>query len=236
LNDIVREHPPNKQNDLFGDDIFLQVVDAPTSFAVQRIREFIADPITLEVPNPQTGIVRIAVMGAWTNAGPISTDLIIEQERHPQGPSTATGRISQGETDVVQLEIAPGTAQAVFELSWKEHWGHYPTDDLDLILIDPAGVRDFTGTALASPERVLVSDPLAGTWKLVVAGLSVHDDAHDDRHRDAESKWELRVTADGTRLRSHHDYDDFDSESDDDSDSDSEEDSDRDSVEDSDSD
>jgi hypothetical protein len=244
LDNIVPELPLGQQNVFFKDDILLEVVDAPTSFAVRRLLppadRFIEapGPFTLEVRNPQTGIVRIAVMGASTNAGRISTDLIIEQERNPQGHSTAKGKVSQGEVDVVQVEIAPGTARAVFELSWKEHWGHYPTDDLDLILFDPDGAASFLGATFSSPERVLLSDPLDGIWTLVVEGFTVHDDADDDREKraaqrrqgtrrrpsDAESKWELRVTADDTRLRSRRDDDDFDS----DDDADSEEDSDSD--------
>jgi hypothetical protein len=206
LDNVVPELASDQQNPWFSDEIFVTVVDAPTSFAVRRAEGFVGapGPATVEVPNPQTGIVRVAVVGAWTNAGRIAADLIIEEERSPQGGPSAKGKVAQGDTAAIQVDVAPGTAEAVFELSWKENWGHYPTDDLDLVLIDPSGVADETGVTFASPERVVLSDPLPGIWTLLVSGLTVHEEvrrrrgAHDG---DAQSRWELRVTADGTRLQ-----------------------------------
>ena len=83
LDNINPALPPAQQNVLFGDDIFLEIVDAPTSFAALRTSSFVpAGPASFVVDNPQTGIVRVAVMGDWTNAGNISTDLIIEEDRN----------------------------------------------------------------------------------------------------------------------------------------------------------
>ena len=245
LDNIEPELPPGQQNFFFRDDLLLEVVDAPTSFARTRALAFVRfGPATFEVRDPQTGIVRVAVMGSWTNAGRISADLIVEQERNSQGERTAAGRVGQGETDFVEVEIAPGTARAVLELSWDEHWGHYPTDDLDLILIDPLGAfaaGGFRGATLDSPETLALNNPRAGTWTILVDGFTVHgevadDDSDSDDHADAGSEWQLRVTVDGTRLvESGHD-DDSDSDSDTDSDTDSDSDSDSDTDSDSDSD
>ena len=66
---------PADQNTLFGDDLFVMGVDAPTSFAVHRIENppgsegvFINADSTFTIDNPQTGLVRIALQGDWTNA------------------------------------------------------------------------------------------------------------------------------------------------------------------------
>ncbi len=187
------------QNPFFGDDIFFKVQDAVTSDEADPFGPgalFLTGDTSLVFDNPQTGVIRLATMGDWTNAGSISADLSVSCVKESKGGKTADGKVAQGEFDFVLVDVPLGTTEAVFEVSWKNHWGHYPTDDIDMILIDPAfnfGAGGFAGATLNSPERVVIDTPLGGTWKILVDGFTVIDE-------DKDSKWTLRVTADGVRL------------------------------------
>ena len=216
VHNITPDLPPALQNVLFGDDIFFKVQDALTSdesdpFPFPFGPLFLFSDTTLAFSNPQTGIVRLATMGDWTNAGTISTDLTVSCVKRSEGDETAEGEVAQGETDVVFFDVPAGTAQAVLELSWEGNWGSYPTNDLDLILIDPSGTfgaGGFAGATLSSPERVVLNNPPGGTWIGLVDGFTVFcDDECDD---DDGDEWELRVTADGERLETDDDDDDDD--------------------------
>ncbi|HEU0105108.1 MAG TPA: S8 family serine peptidase [Vicinamibacteria bacterium] len=224
LDNVTPELPASQQNALFGDDIFLNVVDAPTSLAVFRLSQFVNADSTFTVDNPQTGLVRVALQGDSTNAGKISADVTIERVRAAQGRPSAVGRIAEGEDVVYEVAIPAGTAKAVFETSWLATWARYPTSDLDMVLINPSGVVDVTGAASNSPERVEISKPAAGNWTVVIQGLSVHppgsdgdedreaadaenENRHqrgqgdDDHDQAAKERYALRVTVDGNRLQ-----------------------------------
>ena len=62
-----------------------------------------------------------------------------------------------------------------FELDWKGDWGHYPVNDLDLILIDPDGNLYFDGATLRVPEKVEITEPAPGVWSVIVDGFQLHD-------------------------------------------------------------
>lgn len=217
LTNITPELPPADQNQLFLDDLFVEITDAPTSFATIVGGGFIGSDTTIDIPNPQTGIVRVAVMGDWTNAGMISADLTITETHNKPGKKTARGEVEQDAFDVVSVNVPNGSTQAVFELFWKENWGHYPTDDVDMILIDPAGTAIFDGATFASPERVVIDSPMGGEWIVAVNGFTVFPDFGDDDSSadhgsdddssgvpaEPASRWTLRVTADGNRLKAN---------------------------------
>ena len=206
VTNVTTELPPSQQNVLFGDIVLLTIVDAPSSFADTKVSAFVVGDSTFTIPNPQTGLVRVAVMGYSTNAGRISGDLTIERTRRSQGPATAKGRVAEGELIPFAIEVPAGAAQAVFELSWKDNWSRYPTDALALILIDPAGGVNNAGNSPSFPQRVVINNPAAGTWRALVDGFIVFDrSAVDDEDREnvrpASEGFELRVTVDGKRLR-----------------------------------
>jgi hypothetical protein len=192
LRNITPEKPAAQQNQLFGDDIFLEVVDAPTSYAEFRVVEFVNSNASFTVDNPQTGLVRVAIQGDWTNAGRISADLEIEQQLDALPKQTAKGQVAQGSLTAVGIDIAAGTQQAVFELFWDMDWAAYPTNDVDLILMAPDGTLYFEGATLASPERVALDKPAAGRWTAYVSGFTVRED---------NDNFTLRVTADGKALK-----------------------------------
>ncbi|MGE0455897.1 MAG: S8 family serine peptidase [Vicinamibacteria bacterium] len=210
LDDVTPDLAPADQNAFFGDDLLVSIVDAPTSFADQQEYAFVAAPTSFTLDDPQTGLVRVTVLGDWTNAGAISANLTIDRVRASQGFASGRGRVAEGDLVPFEFEVAAGTGQAVVELSWKEHWGRYPTNDLDLVLIDPSGAAVTDGATLASPERVVLASPAPGTWTALVQGFTVHDvDEHGRKHghqggtcdRPAQDEFELRVSLDGTRLR-----------------------------------
>jgi hypothetical protein len=186
FSDVTPELPPAEQNPFFGDDLFVVVQDALTSAAASLASGFIAGDTTLVAEKPQAGIVRIAVMGDWTNAGRISTDIDIRSVRGKSPKNTDRDRLQQGEMKQLDVEVPAGTSQANFELRWQQDWGAYPTDDLDLIVFDPNGnpIIEFDaqgnpflpGATLRSPERVVVNNPVPGTYTVLINGFTVWTD------------------------------------------------------------
>jgi uncharacterized protein YfaP (DUF2135 family) len=73
-------------------------------------------------------------------------------------------------------------------LSWREDWGNVPTNDLDLIVINPSGAANVDGATLNNPERADVMNPVPGKWIVFVAGYHIPT---------ATDKFELRVSLDG---------------------------------------
>jgi subtilase family protein len=205
LTNLTPENPPAGQNQLFGDDLAVTIIDATTSRNQDLLPlSFIAaDQTTTVITSP--GIVRVAIQGDWTNGGRISADLAIELQHTDRGESTAHGTIAEGQTITVPFVVPSGAKQLDFELSWNDDWGRYPTNDLDLILRNPAGQLNFAGATAASPERVTIKDPVAGTWNALVQGFSIFTSVNDSlvagnsRSTDRDT-FELRVTIDGVRI------------------------------------
>lgn len=212
---VTPELPEEQQNQFFfcgpegeflcGDDVIVQIVDAPTSFAVERGFAFVntREPFTATVANPQTGLVRIAVVGDWTNAGRVSATVTVTRRQKLDGFPTTLSTIEQDEIDFVEVDVPAGADQAVFELAWKQNWSRYPTNDLDLVLIDPANKVNESGATLSSPERVEIAHPLPGRWRAAIIGFTIHDTDDRSRH-DAKDIYTFRAEADGRRLRKVH--------------------------------
>jgi Subtilase family len=188
--------PPASQNQLFGDDVFVTIDDAYTSFAVVRGSDFVVSDETFDVPLPQAGLVRVAVQGDTSNAGTISCDVVITRHNASLTFPTKTGLIHQGDDTVVHVQVAPGTAQLDFLLSWLREWGNYPTDDIDLILEDPNANVIFDGATINTPERVSIANPTAGTWTAHIQGFQINS-IFSLFNADF---WTLRASADGNRL------------------------------------
>ena len=205
IDQITPELPPEAQNQLFGDDIFYSIADAPTSFLVDRGADFVLDMVTTEVPNPQTGLIRVAVQGDTTNAGRVSATVTITRTQKSDGRPTTIATIKEDEIDFVEVDVPAGASKAVFELAWKQNWARYPTNDLDLEMIDPAGNvhTDQSLQGLNSPERVEIADPMPGRWTARIIGVTIHDSRGRDRHRRDKQKdiYTFRAEADGKRLK-----------------------------------
>lgn len=205
---ITPELPPAQQNQLFGDDIFYAIIDAPTSLAVDRVTSpspFTAVDVTEVVDNPQTGLVRVALQGDWTNAGRVSATVTITRERRLGVFSSAVGSIEQDEVIPFEVDVPSGAASLVFEAAWLQNWSRYPTNDLDLILLAPDGSAIGGGATLNSPERVAIANPMPGRWTAILVGFTIRrqdgkpeDPSAEDGRTEA---FTLTATADGVTLK-----------------------------------
>lgn len=184
--------PSGQQNPLFGDKIALTVVDSHTSYANLRVSELLGSDATFTVDAPQSGLIRVAVQGAATNAGPVSCDVTLERRRIALGAPLAVGTVQQDGDELVHFQVAPGTGEISLLLAFKHDWGAWPVNDIDLVLEDPNGNFLWDGATSATPERVTVSNPTPGTWTVHVQGFTVYS-GHDS--------WKVWGTADGAAIQ-----------------------------------
>ncbi len=196
VNNLTPSLPPAQQNQFFGDDLFLAVLDAPTSAAFDLTStvggEFVDGDTTVTAANPQSGIIRVALQGSANNAGPVSADVVISTHQANLGLPTAAGTVGQGLEDVVHLNVPAGKSQLTFQLSWLHDWGFYPTNDIDLVVMDPNGNTILDGATLNSPERVLVANPTPGIWTARIQGFQINQGIVN-----GQDLWTLHVKADG---------------------------------------
>jgi subtilisin family serine protease len=190
LSGVTPVLPPDEQNQLFGDDILLTVHSAKTSAIGEGDYRVFAFSLggTFVLNNPEEGIMRITVNGDWTNAGDIGASVHVFSVTDPVPGLTTEGKIGPGEAVVVPFAIPAGTTVADLRLGWREHWGQYPTNDLDLILVRPNGTLSVAGATLNSPEHVVINNPPAGNWLAVIVGFDVAG---------RSDMYELRVALDG---------------------------------------
>jgi hypothetical protein len=184
--------PQGQQNPLFGDEVALTVVDAHTSYANLRVSELVEAGATFTVDDPQSGLVRVAVQGAATNAGPVSCDVTLERRRAELGAPFAVGTVRQDGDELVQFQVAPGTGEISLLLAFQHDWRAWPVNDVDLVLEDPDGNFIWDGATSSTPERVTVGNPAPGTWTVHVQGFTVYS---------GQDSWKLWGTTDGTALR-----------------------------------
>jgi hypothetical protein len=182
------------QNVLFGDDLFLAVHSAKTSAHGEGDYLFVGFVTggTLVFNDPEPGLLRVTVNGDSTNAGLVSADVEITSTKAKSPGSTAKGTIREGQLDTIPVTVAAGTGEAVFTLSWKGDWSRYPTNDLDLLLIDPNGNLHAEGATLDSPETFHFATPVAGQWTALVSGFELPG---------GKDQYELRATADGVLIK-----------------------------------
>jgi len=174
ISEIVAELPPAEQNVFFGDDIVLTILDAPTTFNDEIYFDFLTADKTIDIPFPQEGLIRLAVMGDWTNAGKVSARISITETKRDLSRPVVSGEVEDQQIDTFVLEVEEDAQQIVFELFWKNNWGSFPTHDIDLILVDPQNELYFEGATLRSPERVVINNPVPGDWTVIVEGFTLH--------------------------------------------------------------
>ena len=196
IENVTPALPPAQQNQLFGDDIFLTVVDALTTGADTRVSDFIVTSNTYTVPIADAGLARVSVQGDSTNAGNVSCKVTITRNNVPLASPTKSGLIQQGQDTIVKVNVPAGTTDLAFRLSWLREWGAYPTDDLDLILEDPNGNVFFDGATLNAPEKVSIPAPTPGIWTATIQGFAINS-IFELFNSDI---WTLRATANGVRL------------------------------------
>ncbi|HXI30722.1 MAG TPA: S8 family serine peptidase, partial [Vicinamibacterales bacterium] len=207
FSNITPENAAASQNQLFGDDLVVTILDAVTSTNAELLEQtFIATDKTFTA-TASPGLVRVSILGDWTNAGRVSADVSITREHVDRGRKTAEGTVAEGQTITVPFVVPAGAKQLDVELSWKVDWSRYPTNDLDLVLQDPAAQQNVAGATANSPERVSIAKPTAGAWQALISGFTINADADSDDHGHEfgprhvkRDDFELRVTIDGVRV------------------------------------
>jgi len=154
------------------------------------------DAIAVDLPASRLGDVP-NIPGAQA----VWKDVLIRQ------PSPNANSVAEGQTITVPFVVPAGAKQLDVELSWKVDWSRYPTNDLDLVLQDPAAHQNVAGATANSPERVSIAKPTAGAWQALISGFTINADADSDDHGHEfgprhvkRDDFELRVTIDGVRV------------------------------------
>ena len=172
----VTPHGP-EQNVLFGDDIWLAVHTAKTS-QIGDTGDYLFYDFTLDrelvFHNPEAGVMRITVVGDWTNAGRISADVSVfsRDDERPDEPFRE-GEIEDKQQISFFVNVRPGTTSATFRLGWDKDWSHFPTSDLDLYIIAPSGEVHLGAAQLNSPEVATLTNPEPGRWQLLIDAFSI---------------------------------------------------------------
>jgi hypothetical protein len=145
-----------------------------------EINNFFNAPANFSIDNPEPGYMRIVILGDWTNAGNITATLTVTGTNKGTAVYSKYNRISQGELQTIPFTVAAGVANISFQLTWNNDWSHYPTNDLDLIVVDPDGNAIFDGATLNGRETVNVAKPKAGNWTVLVDGFDIFGQLHND--------------------------------------------------------
>ncbi len=176
---VEQENAPADQNVLFGDRALFTVTSSKTHFG-EYLFFGLSNGASFTIPEEDLdfGLLRITPSGDDDNAGRIRITVNVNQDKtSPVAETIGGGDVAEGELDVWELDVPAGLSNLDFYLTWDSHWGNWPTNDLDIILIDPNGNFNFDGAGLGSPERSSISSPVAGTWTILVNGFTVWNGA-----------------------------------------------------------
>jgi hypothetical protein len=186
--------PGPVENEIFGDDLVFAVHESKTHVAGSG--DYLAFNFTRDnvfvFLDPEPGLMRFTLHGDWTNASPIDTQITLERTSEPITLRTAFGAISEGQQTAVQVTVPEDVDFLDVELRWKQDWGRYPTNDIDVATFTSEGEVLLDGATLDAPERFTILNPPPGPWLFLVDGFTVHNATED---------WALSVLADGVRLR-----------------------------------
>lgn len=166
---------PAPDNALFGDDVLFTVHTAKTSSIGEgdyALYSFSAGE-TLDIPDPEPGLIRVTASGDWTNANEVSADVTISSTTVKQPKGSVKGKLSEGQRHTFTFDVPAGTSSLDVLARWKDDWSKYPTDDLDVVLVRPDLTTIVDGATLDSPERATVASPAAGMWQVIVEAFEV---------------------------------------------------------------
>jgi uncharacterized protein YfaP (DUF2135 family) len=132
--------------------------------------------------------MRISLYGANENTDTVSVDAEVSATAGSLPKASVVGDLRNGQSDTYSLTVPAGTARLEFLLRWENDWSRYPTTDLDLLVTDPAGGLNIDAATGDSPERLSITNPMAGTWTITVDGFEIHR---------FKENYRLTVTRDG---------------------------------------
>ncbi len=192
LSNFVASLPLVQQNVFFKDRIFLTIHAAKTSRQPGTSGYYVQTVTTggsFVINNPETGLLRVSLNGDWRNKGTVGADVSIVPVVDSSPQVTEQGKIHQGDVLTRNITVPVGTSVAEFRLFWREGYTHYPTNDLDMVLVDPDGMSNTAGATLSDPERAVITNPKPGVWSVRIFGFQVNS---------GDDKYELRVALNGT--------------------------------------
>jgi subtilisin-like proprotein convertase family protein len=132
----------------------------------------------------------------WGNADTSAAANLILSDGSVPGRHLARGAVREGENVEWKMDVPAGAPEVKVTMTWLDSTAQSTAmraliDDLDLVLIDPAGTQHFPWTLdpanpfsdavrtqkneLDNVEQVLVDAPVSGVWTVRVAGLVVPD-------------------------------------------------------------
>jgi subtilisin family serine protease len=158
----------------YGDAFEIVIEDGPWT-----------SPFGLEANQPmEPGLMKLSLIGDYSNEAPVSFKVRITRENFreklPIDNRVANGVIKMTDAILVPVDIPAGTTAATFDLTWHRDWSKFPTSDLDMFIVAPdytlASIDGITGSA---PERATITDPVPGTWYVLLDAYEVH---HPDNY------------------------------------------------------
>lgn len=177
IHTIAAKLPPEQQNQFFTDDVFMRIQSSTVHDTDLRAELFLGagQEQLFTFDRPEAGVWRITPSGDWTNAGTVSYKVDIWTTREAFPKHTAKDTIDDGESDVYQVEVPPGTTTLETRLRWMNMNGSYPISDIDVTLTPPTGPAIQTCATVRTPELCVVTNPVPGTWTVTVVGFSIPD-------------------------------------------------------------
>jgi hypothetical protein len=175
---VEQENDPANQNALFGDSGLFSLTNSWTHFGTYYTVQLVSAATAISIPESALdfGLVRINLAADDDNAGRVRLTAVVDKEKGAPVASQnriAKGKVGQSETDIHAFEVPMGLTDLTLYLSWGNGWNKWPTNDLDLILVDPDGFLNFAGATLSTPERVFLENPTPGVWTAFVQGFTV---------------------------------------------------------------
>ncbi len=163
------EHPINVYwyPYFYGDTATIDVEDGLWTFAGEPWDYYPMEP----------GLMKLTLVGDVSNESSVSFKVRIVREnlKEQSGNRIDNSQLKTGEFNIIPVDIPEGTTTATFDLVWHRDWSKFPTADLDLLVFDPYfAVASVDGATWNAPERAVITDPMAGTWYLVVDGFELY--------------------------------------------------------------
>lgn len=182
---VEQEEPPAGQNPLFGDTALFACTNSWTHLGAYYTVQLVPTATSITIPEAglDFGVIRLSLAGDDDNAGRVRVTATVDKVKGAPPASAhmiAQGKVGQSELDIHGFTVPMGLSDLTLYLTWGNGWNAWPTNDLDVILIDPDGDFIFAGATLATPERIFLTNPKPGNWTALVQGFTVWPNEEGD--------------------------------------------------------